>query len=169
MGRSARTQHFDELYSEGGVSRPQHFDDCLGREIERARRYGTHVSLLLIGFDEAARMRERGDAADAAGKALGELVRKHTRATDVVGLHARDQVAVLLPETDEKAAFMLGERLRRAIARRPVRGAAMRTSVGVSSYRPDAEYGTDALMFEAESALDAARRAGGSRVVLFSA
>jgi diguanylate cyclase (GGDEF)-like protein len=171
MEGSVQLQLHSELYTEGGVSRPQHFEDCLGREIARARRYGNQVSLLLVGFDDQAALRRSAGAERVREicDAVGELVCRRTRTTDVVGHHLEDEVAVLLPETAGASALLLADRVRRAIERRPIKGERVHVSIGVSSYRPDAAYGPDALVFEAESALEAARRDGGGRVHLFQA
>lgn len=160
------------LYDKGGVSRPWHFQDCLHREIARVRRYGGTTALLLIGIDGALALRRRfGDERiRLIADRIGEYVCRETREADVVGHLREEEITVLMPETPAKSAYLLAERLRRRIEREVVRGAQglpVRVSIGVSAYRPDAEFGVDALMFEAENALDAAQRAGGNRIEVF--
>ncbi|MFO8007740.1 MAG: response regulator [Candidatus Brocadiia bacterium] len=84
----------------------------IGREIYRARRYGTPLSLVLLsveGIEEAA-----GEAASRleAESEVFEAVAEELRDLDVVSALQGGMAAVLLPETNLDAAVHVAERVR---------------------------------------------------------
>lgn len=84
------------------------------REVERARRYGHGLSVIMIDLDHFKRIN------DTFGHASGDAALRHftteaqalCRITDILGRLGGEEFAVLLPETDADAAVGLAERLR---------------------------------------------------------
>jgi diguanylate cyclase (GGDEF)-like protein len=135
-------------------------------EVDRAKRYGRPMSVLMIDIDHFKSLNDahghRGG--DRALKALASATLGAARAFDSVGRLGGEEFLVVLPETDADAALVVGERLRRAIAALEVvgRGGAptsMTVSVGVVTLRPEIET-LDALIDLADAALYAAKAAG---------
>lgn len=159
----------DFLYERSGVSRPWQFDDALRREFARARRYGSHFSLVLVALDHPERIRERLGSFEM-GKLISQLseyVREVTRVTDLIGHHEFAQFGVLLPETDLPGAAQVAERLREMVEQQAQRDVGMTipvsVSIGVSTYRDDPTIGFEQLVSETEMALREAQREGGNR------
>ena len=148
------------------------FMDLAGREWARARRYGTGTALLLVQLDRFARLVEaRGpEAADAA---LVELIRQTAptlRAADLLTRFSECEIAVFLAQADATGALDVAERIRDRAEQLEVVSAAPQSqklritvSVGVAHLRP-AHLNLQALSDDAESAVDAARQAGGNCV-----
>ena len=114
-------------------------------------------------------------AGDLALAAIGRVLRDATREHDVVARYGGDEFAVLLPDTDERAAAAVARRIVELAARQPPVGDDMpvRCSVGASTFDPRACAGVGAeaiptiaelLVRNADAAQYEAKRAGGGRV-----
>ncbi|MEM7235586.1 MAG: GGDEF domain-containing protein [Planctomycetota bacterium] len=97
----------------------RYFNVQLARELTRARRYGSPLSLLLIDLDE---FKSINDAlghveGDIVLRKVGRLLRDSTRQVDSVCRFGGDEFAVILPETNADEAHTTAERIRRAMSR----------------------------------------------------
>jgi diguanylate cyclase (GGDEF)-like protein/putative nucleotidyltransferase with HDIG domain len=154
-----------------GLLNRRAFDELVTSELERSRRTGRPLSILLGDMDGLAAVND--SAGQAAGDAALELVArdlgKWKRRTDRAARVGGDEFALLLPETDERGAYILAERLRRATHRSFAGGpASMTISFGVASH-PNHGADTATLMRSAERAMLAAKELGGDRAVIYSA
>jgi GGDEF domain-containing protein len=112
----------DEVTS---VHNRRYFNDVLGQEVHRARRYGNPLSLLILDIDDFKRVNDtRGHLeGDAVLRKVGRILRDNTRQTDIVCRYGGDEFAVLLPETNGSDAYTLAERIRKAPSRLGLGGA----------------------------------------------
>jgi diguanylate cyclase (GGDEF)-like protein len=159
--RSAVTDHltgaFNRLY----------FDARLGREIRRARRFGQHLSLLLLDLDDFKSVNDqRGhQAGDAVLKEVGRLIVGRIRDIDICARYGGEEFAVILPETPRNGAFVVAERVRREVERhfrrRGISDRALRITIsgGLACY-PDDAADAEALISKADQALYRAKRSG---------
>jgi diguanylate cyclase (GGDEF)-like protein len=140
-------------------------DEAARREIERARRYGTPLSLLMIDVDGFKRINDRhGHAAgdDVLARIAGRL-RAEIRATDSLTRWGGEEFIVLAPGTPLPGAATLAENLRRRIEQLALAGIGPVTiSVGVGEYRAGQRF--EDLIAAADAAMYAAKRAGRNRV-----
>ena len=156
-----------------GVARPL-FMDLAQREWARARRYGSGAALLLVDIDRYARLCEaRGPGAGNA--VLAELLRQTgptLRPADILTRYSETKIAILLAQADATGALDVAERIRdRAehlevpwdIAAGPAQRLRVTVSAGVAHLRP-AHLSLQALVDDAEDAVNAARQAGGNCV-----
>jgi HD-GYP domain-containing protein (c-di-GMP phosphodiesterase class II) len=86
-------------------------------ELERARRGGRPVSLLVSDLTQADEASPESDVplSESALTQMGALVSGHTREIDTVGLIGPGRLGLVLPETGEHGALALAGRLRAAI------------------------------------------------------
>jgi diguanylate cyclase (GGDEF)-like protein/putative nucleotidyltransferase with HDIG domain len=102
---------------------------------------------------------------DALLHRVGELLSRHTRASDVVARAGDDRFLVLLPDLDAPAAARMAERLRAAAGQALAPDAPFTLSVGVAVLGGPAATAA-ALVQASERALDDAKASGRDRVVL---
>jgi diguanylate cyclase (GGDEF)-like protein/putative nucleotidyltransferase with HDIG domain len=153
-----------------GLLNRRALEELLDMELERATRAGRPLSVIVGDLDSFAAVNER--QGHAAGDSALQLVAgdclKWKRRIDQAARIGGEEFALLLPETDERGAFIVAERLRRATHRTFAEAAVPITiSFGVAS---SPAHGTDAvgLLRAADRAVAAAKDLGRDRTVIYS-
>jgi diguanylate cyclase (GGDEF)-like protein/putative nucleotidyltransferase with HDIG domain len=166
--RVAEASRIDPLT---GLLNRRAFEEMLNFEIDRSRRTGRPLALIVGEVDGMGRLNsERGHGAgDAALKQVGRHMSKWKRRIDSAGRIGGEKFGVLLPETDEHGAFLVAERLRRASRRSfGLDSLPLSISFGVASYpNHGEEFGV--LMDAVGRAVDAAAELGSDRSVVYCA
>lgn len=149
----------------------RHFYTLGKHELERAQRYKTHLSALMIDADHFKRINDDYGhiKGDQILQALARHLRNSTREVDVLCRYGGEEFAILLPDTEKKAAGELAERLRRRVENKitltPLNNHRTLTiSIGVTSLGEDTPT-LEALLDKADAALYEAKRAGRNTVV----
>jgi diguanylate cyclase (GGDEF)-like protein len=154
-----------------GLANHRALQFLLEQESERARRFGRPLSLLFFDGDRFKQVNDTYGHAigDVVLRELGERARSVLRAGDTVGRFGGEEFLVLLPETDEHAAYIVAERLRGAVAATPLAarevqgGIALTVSIGLASYPTDGASG-GAVREQADQAMYWAKRLGRNQV-----
>jgi diguanylate cyclase (GGDEF)-like protein len=138
--------------------------------IERCRRYGIPLSLIMLDLDHFKRVNDTHghQAGDAVLREASSRIRATLRDSDIFGRLGGEEFALLLPHTDLDEGAVVAERLRAAIADEPVDvGVALvpiTTSVGLTALRTQPDP-IDTMMRRADEALYAAKAGGRNRTV----
>ena len=141
-----------------GLMTRERFTDRLTSELLRTRRNGSSLAVALLRLTVADTAGERGQPAAEAITSL----RRALRQIDLLAHYDDATFALLLAETDERAAMTIIERLRRTAGDTAgVRAGRARTTAGLAQYRPGRHLAADELLHEAEAALYAAVSEGG--------
>jgi diguanylate cyclase (GGDEF)-like protein/putative nucleotidyltransferase with HDIG domain len=153
-----------------GLINRRAFEEQLGLELERATRAGRPMSVVVGDIDGFRSVNEHhGHAAgDAALQSVAQNALKWKRRIDVAARIGGEEFALLLPETDERGAFIVAERLRRATHRSFTEATAgVKFSFGVAT---SPAHGADPveLLRAADHAVAAAKDLGGDRTVIYS-
>jgi diguanylate cyclase (GGDEF)-like protein/putative nucleotidyltransferase with HDIG domain len=153
-----------------GLINRRAFEELLELELERALRAERPMSVVVGDIDAFRQVNEQhGHAAgDEALQSVARNALKWKRRIDVAARIAGEEFALLLPETDERGAFIVAERLRRATHRSFAETTAgVKFSFGVAT-APG--HGTDAvgLLRAADQAVASAKGLGGDRTVIYS-
>ncbi len=152
-----------------GLHNRRYFMDTATQEFERARRYQTPLSLLMIDADRFKSINDRfgHHIGDEVLKALAMIGQRQLRETDLFARLGGEEFAILLPQTDLADAQVVAERLRQTIAEHTVdteQGLLNFTvSLGLSSLSP-VTADLDDLLRQADVALYQAKQNGRNRV-----
>ncbi|HEX9023935.1 MAG TPA: diguanylate cyclase [Geobacteraceae bacterium] len=121
----------------------RHFFRQLACEVERAKRYETPLSLILLDIDNFKGYNDTYGhlEGDEVLKVLSEVLKKDLRSCDSAYRYGGEEFTLLLPETGSASALIAAERLRSDFARRvltPLSGTEvhMTISIGVGQYLP---------------------------------
>jgi diguanylate cyclase (GGDEF)-like protein/putative nucleotidyltransferase with HDIG domain len=161
---AARTDTLTGLLNRRG------FEERFGPELERARRGERLMSLLVGDVDHFKDVNDRlgHHAGDEALTRIGKILSEQKRQIDVVVRMGGEEFAVILPDTDQHGAYVLGERMRVAVRRafdaEPV---PLTLSFGIASFPSHGETG-ESLLRSADQALYAAKALGRDRSVIHS-
>ena len=140
------------------------------KEILRARRYQTPLSLLMLDLDRFKNINDAfgHDAGDSMLQCFAKELQKNIRETDIPARLGGEEFSALLPNTDRASAFLLAERLRQAVEAMSCRvldqDLYVTVSIGISELHPDMASLT-ALLKEADAALYEAKEQGRNRVI----
>jgi diguanylate cyclase (GGDEF)-like protein len=153
-----------------GLLNRRAFEQLLQSELDRSRRTGRTVAVLVGDLDglAAVNARQGHPVGDSALQRVASDMQKWKRRIDTAARIGGEEFALLLPETDERGAFLVAERLRRAAHRSfgedPM---PLTLSFGVAAY-PDHGDRIDVLLRAATRALGAAKELGKDRSVIYS-
>ncbi|MES9996527.1 diguanylate cyclase [Desulfovibrio aminophilus] len=145
----------------------RHFLETGQTELERARRYGRALSLVMFDVDHFKKVNDTygHDAGDAVLRSLADTARTALRQADVLGRLGGEEFAAILPETDLKAGMETAERLRRAVEELKVSHGELvlrlTVSLGVAQIREGEDL--DGLLKRADQALYEAKNSGRNR------
>ena len=156
LERMATTDDLTALYNK------RHFDRYLEGEVEKAKRYGHQLSVVVLDIDNWRALNERHGrpVGNEILSDLGKLLKRFARTTDCLARYSRDEFMVLLPHTDAQEAKKAAERLRSVVeAHSFPRRKKLTVSVGVATFPADASDPTS-LIVRADQSLYQARQAG---------
>lgn len=153
-----------------GLENRRMLDERLPKEVERARRYGRELSLLMMDVDHFKKVNDTHghDVGDEVLVCLGGVLKGNVREADFAHRYGGEEFVVVAPETGLDAAVELAERLRAAFHRASggaSAAGAQTLSIGVASLASlpeDAD--APALQTAADAALYEAKRAGRDQV-----
>ena len=156
-----------------GLVNRRRFIEALQAEMERARRFGSPLTVVLADIDDFKRVNDGfgHHAGDVALRSFADLVRSHVRDVDVPGRIGGEEFAILLPETDVDGAASVAERMRQSLSSVTVpvsddQRVSITASFGVAEHRPG-QSGDD-LLRVADAALYRAKAEGKNRVATSS-
>ncbi len=145
----------------------------LASELERARRYDSVLTLLMVDLDHFKKVNDTYGhlVGDEVLREVATLLQNEVRSVDVVARYGGEEFVAVLPETSLAGAMIFAERIREHVAATPfasslVEPLRLTASIGVSSY-PSATISTvDDLFARADEALYRAKADGRNRVCL---
>jgi len=129
------------------------------------------ISLVFIDLDKFKQVNDtRGHAAgDAVLITVAELLRKELREMDILARYGGDEFVVLLPNTDEKGAMIVAEKLRAALDNDPdLKEVGVTASFGVVSSTVSTADNPGDFIKHADEAAYISKRAGGNRVEVYT-
>jgi diguanylate cyclase (GGDEF)-like protein len=175
--RDARRQltdlaNVDELTGLGNRRLVNH---VLSEEINRARRGGSQLSLIMLDVDYFKNYNDHygHPAGDVVLQKLADIMRRSaSRAGEVVARYGGEEFLLILPGASPASALRTASRLREMVAEENIRHACspvsdqITISQGVVTVRPDAEHEPADLIELADRALYNAKGAGRNAIAV---
>jgi diguanylate cyclase (GGDEF)-like protein len=148
-----------------GLGNRSAFDARFAEEVNRAVRYGSPLSLLMIDVDHFKSFNDifGHPAGDAALQRVANALRV-ARPSDLVARYGGEEFAAILPATSRDGALLMAERMREAVENTPVLLRKLTVSIGAGTLAPGCS-DSARLIALADRALYAAKHAGRNRVV----
>jgi diguanylate cyclase (GGDEF)-like protein len=153
-----------------GLLNRRGFQERFDQELERARRTGRPLSVMICDLDRFKMVNDRlGHAhGDEVLRRLAAILTGAKRDMDVAARMGGEEFSILLPETDERAAYPLVERIRSVVGRNlSGEGQPITMSSGVAGF-PAQGGNAEELLNAADEALYAAKKLGRDRSVIHS-
>ncbi|MDQ5909878.1 MAG: hypothetical protein QG599_1973 [Pseudomonadota bacterium] len=157
-----------------GLLNRRYLDETLPRELRRCQRNSQSLVAAMLDVDHFKRFNDSygHEAGDAVLRALGELLRRFFRGSDLACRYGGEELTVVMPGSSLNVAQVRLDELRQAVMelRVPYQGSELPTitvSIGAAAAEP---YETDAaaLLGRADAALYQAKAQGRNRVVVAS-
>ncbi len=154
-----------------GIPNRRHLFTQLEAEVNRAARYGSPISVVMIDIDHFKHLNDTAGhrAGDEVLRQVCQLLKQTIRKVDTVGRYGGEEFVVLLPQVERAEALEVAEKLRQAIdehafehGRTQPQGR-VTISLGVATMPVDATEQLT-LVDAADSALYASKVAGRNKV-----
>ncbi len=149
-----------------GLHNARHFHELLTYEVDRARRYGSQVSLLFLDLDHFKGVNDTyGHLVGSRMIAeVGQLIRRHIRSSDRAARYGGDEYVVVLPNTGKQGALAMAAKMLERLHSHPFYAdngepISIAASFGVATFPDDAPDKTT-LIRAADSAMYEAKEGG---------
>lgn len=160
-----------------GLFNHRRFQEVMTAEVERARRYGHELGLIMLDIDNFKQINDTYGhlQGDEVLREVAHVLRQSSREIDEPARYGGEEMAVALPQTDLEGAYQFAERVRRRIEALalplPDGDGVLRVtaSFGAASLASAGGVDKDSLVASADAALYQAKRAGKNRTERASA
>jgi len=159
-----------------GLANRRSFDETLAQELNRARRNGQRLSLIMLDVDFFKKFNDQYGhvAGDACLQAVaGAVARSVGRTEDLAARYGGEEFAVILPGTGTAGALDVAEAIRAAVVALQIPHAAsaidvVTVSLGAATLEPDLGRHADAkeLIRQADALLYQSKNSGRNRVTI---
>jgi two-component system cell cycle response regulator len=143
--------------------------EAMGRELSRAQRYGSPLSVLLLDVDHFKKVNDtRGhDGGDQVLRGVSRTVRRIARKSDIVGRWGGEEFVLGLPQAAPPGARVAAERLRRAVAESSFElsdGSSLNVTVSIGIAHAVKGETLESIVARADEAMYLAKSRGRNRV-----
>ena len=162
-------RHLAETDPLTGLFNRRALTEKLEQEMDRAARYATRLTCLMIDIDNFKQINDTYGhlTGDRILRQISGLLRREQRSVDIVARYGGEEFVVLLPETTVSESRSFAERILRRVqqyefgeADKPVR---VTISIGVASYPDEQVTDGESLLSLADSRLYRAKTEGRNR------
>ncbi len=103
--------------SKTGLWNARHFTTLYSTEMERAKRFGRPLALIMADLDLLRNINNTYGhlAGDAVLEGIGRIIRENVREYDIAGRFGGEEFAIAMAETGPEEATAIAERLREAV------------------------------------------------------
>ena len=157
-----------------GLYNHRYLQQQLTAEFERARRYATPLTCLMLDLDDFKAVNDTygHPFGDDVLRTAARVIREHVRRVDTAGRYGGEEFLVLMPHTVAAEAMPVAERIRAELQEFPFRcdsrNVRVTISIGVATYpgTPESPMTKNDVLKLADEALYTAKRNGKNQVRL---
>jgi diguanylate cyclase (GGDEF)-like protein len=156
-----------------GLFNHRRFQEVMAAEVERTRRFGQELGLIMLDIDNFKRVNDTYGhlQGDVVLREVAHVLRESAREIDEPARYGGEEMAVALPQTGLQGAYDFAERVRHRIEALQIQlldgdgTLRITASFGAASLPHSAKIDKDALVAAADAALYRAKRSGKNRTV----
>jgi diguanylate cyclase (GGDEF)-like protein len=146
--------------------------DALTAEVERSRRHGHSMAVLMMDIDALKLFNDTygHQEGDRVLKQVAAALKRELRPHDVVGRYSGDEFMAILPETNRDEAVSCAKRLLEAVSRERVQprmgqNLPLGLSMGLAVFPDDSQNKEELIAYADASLLEAKQLSGGNLVI----
>ena len=150
------------------------FFENVEKEIERAKRSGSNLSLILFDIDNFKRVNDTYGhiMGDQTLLGIAELCKQNIRDMDLFARYGGEEFILMMPDTNANKALHIAKRLQKTIAEKPMVKTQeteinVTLSLGVAEWDADHPISVDVLLMRTDKALYQAKETGKNKAVLW--
>ncbi len=166
-GRLRRLEELAVQDTLTGLYNFRHFRQRLSVELERVRRTENPCSLIMIDLDRFKPVNDEygHQTGDELLRQVADIIQASIRTVDVPIRYGGDEFAVILPDTDTRAAERIARRIRENVEKDPRTAQyGVTGSFGLATHRYFDDESEEALVERADQAMYRAKSEGGNKV-----
>lgn len=147
------------------------FYEVLEKELWRIRRYGGHISMIMVDIDNLKVINDSYGhrIGDKAIREISGLIKECIRQIDTAARYGGDEFAIILPNTIQEDAELVAERMVASVAQSPIsckdKQIQLSISVGLGQY--DSATSPEKITSRSDQALYLAKQAGKNTIRIF--
>ncbi len=156
-----------------GLYNHRYFQEFMDKEMNRAKRYGYLVSLIMLDIDYFKRINDTYGhlEGDEVLRSIGKNIQQSIRTSDTATRYGGEEFAIILPQTDSRGAVVLAERLRKMVEKLKIKIndqiVKVTISVGITTYDPNIEKKSKTEIIElADKALYNSKQKGRNKLAI---
>jgi diguanylate cyclase (GGDEF)-like protein len=151
-----------------GIYNRRYFDLFLSNEVERSRRFGRDLAIIMIDIDHFKMYNDSfgHPAGDKALQVVAMCIKNGRRRADVLARVGGEEFALILPETGISGALEVADSIRLALKVPSDLQRPLTLSLGISTLHGE-DIEVDTLIQQADHALYEAKRTGRDRICVF--
>ena len=150
-----------------GLFNRNKFDEIYTKEIKRAKRYNSELSIILCDIDNFKVVNDTNghQIGDEVLKEMSQIILENIREQDIAVRWGGEEFLVLLPHTDLKGAIIVAEKIRKVVENSVLTKLELTitSSFGVTQMSQDDS--EDSLLSKSDKLLYEAKKTGKNRVI----
>ncbi|MFQ3248664.1 diguanylate cyclase [Glaciecola sp.] len=170
-GLNLELQEISRVDGLTGLYNRRYWQERFDREYKVAMRTEPNICVIMLDIDHFKKVNDTygHHAGDLVIQRLAKSIELATRETDICGRYGGEEFVIILPETTEKTANIMAERLRKLVSLDAVQyeDIAIKYTISIGIAQFSSDYREAVLWLEdADKALYEAKEGGRNRVVL---
>jgi len=149
-----------------GLYNHKYIMERLGSEVEKAKRYGRNLSVIMMDIDHFKSVNDTygHPVGDVVLRMISDALRLNIRKVDVVGRYGVEEFFVILPETDLEQGLIIAEKVRTIIENLVFASNGLKVTIsgGLSQWKYES---VSELIKRADAFLYDAKHSGRNRII----